>query len=164
MPPSRWCLPGAGRLGSIKALTMEPYTDPTRPSSPPLLADRVIIVIDDDTSLLTLMGTFLRRAGATVHVACNGRDAFTLLESLQSQTAVHAVLCDLRMQGGSGMELWRRVGESMPALAPRIIFSSGDIDSDDVRSFVETSGTTILAKPYPLADLRRMLAEMPPPS
>jgi CheY-like chemotaxis protein len=68
------------------------------------------------------------------------------------------------MHGGSGMELWRRVGESMPALAPRIIFSSGDIDSDDVRAFVDECSVKVLTKPYSLAELRRQLAELPPPS
>lgn len=143
---------------------MEPQTDPLHPTSPTLLADRVIIIIDDDTSLLSVMGTYLRRAGATVHAACNGREAYALIENLCAQSAVHAVLCDLRMQGGSGMELWQRISQAMPALAPRIIFSSGDIDGDDVRTFVETSGATVLCKPFPLADLRRMLAEMPPPA
>lgn len=143
---------------------MEPLTDPLNPTSPTLLADRVIVVIDDDEALLSLMGTYLRRAGATVHVAVNGRDGLTLLESLQaSRTAVHAVLCDLRMRGGSGMELYQRCDAIMPGIIPRMIFSSGDVDSDDVRSFIDESDITVLAKPYQLAHLRRMLAELPPP-
>lgn len=143
---------------------MEPYTDPAHPSPPNLLADRVIIVIDDDDALLSLMGTYLRRAGATVHVASNGRDAWSLMESLHSAaTPVHAVLCDLRMSGGSGMDLYRRVCTHLPVIAPRMIFSSGDLESDDVRSFVDGCPAKVLAKPYPLADLRRLLASMPPP-
>lgn len=143
---------------------MEPLTDPLNPTSPTLLANRVIVVIDDDAALLTLMGTYLRRAGAIVHVASNGRDAKSLLESLQAaSTPVHAVLCDLRMQGGSGMELYRQLGEAMPWVVPRLIFSSGDLDSDDVRAFVDSCETKVLAKPYPLAELRRLLAELPPP-
>jgi len=142
---------------------IEPLSDPLNPGTPSLLAGHVVIVIDDDTALLSLMGTYLRRSGAIVHVAANGHDAWTLLASLQAAaTPVHAVLCDLRMQGGSGMELYRRVNAELPAIAPRMIFSSGDIDSDDVRSFIETTGIHVLAKPYPLAELRRMLAELAP--
>jgi CheY-like chemotaxis protein len=141
---------------------MIPSTDQA-PATP--LADRVIVIIDDDTALLSLMGTYLRRAGATVHVAVNGGEALSLLESLQgSAKAVHAVLCDLRMEGGSGMDLYRKAGESMPWLLPRMIFSSGDIDSDDVRAFVDECSVQVLIKPYSLGDLRRMLAELPPPT
>lgn len=144
---------------------MEPLTDPLNPSPPNLLANRVIVVADDDAALLSLMGTYLRRAGATVHVAENGRDAWTLIESLHATaTPVHAVLCDLRMKGGSGMEFYHRVCEERPTLTPRLIFSSGDLDSDDVRGFLDSCAAKVLAKPYPLADLRRMLAEMSPPS
>jgi len=139
---------------------MEPTTDP---SAAKLLADRVIIVIDDDTSLLTLMSTYLRRAGATVHVAANGRDALGLLESLDdAATSVHAVLCDLRMAGGSGMELYRQLNQSMPWIVPRMIFATGDVDGEDVRSFLDECCVRVLAKPYPLADLKRILVELPP--
>jgi len=128
-----------------------------------LLANRVIVVIDDDRSLLVLMQRFLARTGATVHVAANGCDALTLMESLHADgTAVHAVLCDLRMRGGSGMELHRQLSERLPAVLPRVIFTSGDCDSDDVRSFVAGSGVRMLPKPYALADLQRVLVEMPP--
>jgi len=144
---------------------MEPLTDPLHPTPPSLLANRVIIVADDDTALLSLMRTYLARAGAKVHVAQNGSDAWTLMESLQaSATPVHAVLCDLRMQGGSGMEFYRRVCEHHPAMAQRLIFSSGDIDSEDVRSFITDCRAQVLAKPYPLSQLRRMLAELPAPA
>lgn len=144
---------------------MEPLTDPLNPTSPSLLAGRMIVVIDDDCALLSMMQTYLRRAGATVHTASNGRDALALLESLsKAATPVHAILCDLRMDGGSGMELYHQLGDQHPALQSRMIFSSGDVDGDDVRSFIDACCVQVLAKPYPLAELRRMLAELPPPA
>ena len=139
-------------------------TDPSRIDSPPALAKRVIVVVDDDDTVRTATSTYLRRSGATVHLAGNGRDALSLLQRLTaSGTAVHAVLCDLRMHGGSGMELHRHVCEQLPSLASRIVFFSGDVESDDVRAFVEQSAVNVLAKPYALAELRRRLAELPPP-
>ena len=141
----------------------EPRTNPPSAGTAPILSGRTIVVIDDDASLLMLMRNYLRRAGADVHVAENGRDAWASLEQLSaSPTPPHAVLCDLRMENGSGMELYRRVCEETPALKARLIFSSGDITSDDVRSFVEQCDVRVLEKPYPLADLRTLLAELPP--
>ncbi len=137
-----------------------PLTVP-HPSS--ALANRVIVVVDDDQTLLSVMQRFLGRVGATVHVASNGPAAFDLMESLQNGgTCVHAVLCDLRMRGGSGMELHRLLRERMPAMLPRTIFSSGDLDSDDVRGFVRAAGVTVLEKPYSLPDLQRLLTDLPP--
>ena len=144
------------------SLPTSPSSAGTPPSLP--LAQRVIIVVDDDAALRSLTSAYLRRAGATVHHAENGCAALSLLQHLgASGTAVHAVLCDLRMRGGSGMELYQHVCERLPALATRMVFFSGDVDSDDVRAFVGHSGVQVLAKPYPLAELRRHLAELPPP-
>ncbi len=146
-------------------LPMEPLSDPLNLSARDALAQRLVLVIDDDAALLALMQTYLKRYGATVLVASSGREAWTLMESLYaSGTPVHAVLCDLRMQGGSGMELYQRVGAQLPAMASRMIFSSGDVESDDVRAFVASCNAPVLAKPYRLADLRRMLADMPSPN
>ena len=155
-------LPGA-RVSSIITKPMSSPTDPSRSSSPPALSERVIVVVDDDDTVRAMTSTYLRRSGATVHHAGNGRDALVLLQTLTaSGTFVHAVLCDLRMHGGSGMELHRHLCEQLPSLAARIVFFSGDVESDDVRAFVEQSTVTVLAKPYALAELRRRLAELPP--
>lgn len=141
----------------------EPQGNSPAPATVLQLAGRTVVVIDDDTSLLTLMRNYLRRAGATVLVAENGRDAWILLEQLSdAATPPHAVICDLRMEGGSGMELYRRICAERPALKARLVFSSGDITSDDVRTFMEHCDALVLEKPFPLASLRQMLADMPP--
>lgn len=129
------------------------------------LNGRRVLIVDDDTSLLKLMGNYLRRAGAVVQVAENGRDAWTMIEQLVAADSLpHAVLCDLRMDGGSGMELYRRVCATYPMLKPRLIFSSGDTSSEDVRSFLDQCDARVLEKPYPLAELRSLLTDLPPVS
>ncbi len=143
---------------------MDSTTNPLGSGATPLLTERSIVIVDDDATLLSLTSSYLRRLGATVHAASNGCEALALLESLHAAgTVIDAVLCDLRMAGGSGMELHRQVGERFPLLLPRMIFSSGDVDGDDVRSFIDRPDITVLAKPYPLAELRRRLTEFPPP-
>ena len=143
---------------------MSSPTDPPRLGSPSALAERVIVVVDDDDTVRAMTSRYLRRAGATVHHAGNGADALMLLMDLAaSGTTVHAVLFDLRMSGGSGMELHRNICQQLTSLATRMVFFSGDVESDDVRAFIEQSAVEVLAKPFPLAELRRRLAEIPPP-
>ena len=140
---------------------MSTPTDPSGFGSSPTLTDRVIIVVDDDATVRSLTAAYLRRYGATVHPAESARDALSLIQTLHaSATTVHAILCDLRMRGGSGMELHQQVTEFLPSLAARMIFCSGDTESADVRAFVRQHQVKVLAKPYPLTELHRHLAEI----
>ena len=47
-----------------------------------------------------------------------------------------------------------------PELARRIIFSTGDVASDDARSFLERTGNPYLQKPFELAAMRRIVAQV----
>jgi CheY-like chemotaxis protein len=136
---------------------------PDTPGTGPTLTGRVFVVVDDDPTLLSLTTSALRRSGATAHGADNGRSALTLIESLQaSGTPIHGVVCDLRMHGGSGMELFDQLLERMADCRQRLIFTSGDVESDDVRTFLRRADARVLPKPYSLYELRRILAELPP--
>lgn len=142
---------------------MSTPTDPSGSGPTRALTNRVIIVVDDDAAVRSLTAAYLRRYGAMVHQAESGSEAMSLIRALHaSATTVHAVLCDFRMRGGSGMELHQQVSEFLPSLAARMIFFSGDTESDDVRAFASQHQVMVLAKPCPLTELRRHLAEISP--
>lgn len=92
---------------------------PRRSGPTTLLSNRVVDVIDDDASLLTLTTSYLSRAGAVMPCAGNGGEAMALLQPLRADgVEINAVPCDVRRRGGSGIELHARVGELLPDIAP----------------------------------------------
>ena len=59
-----------------------------------------------------------------------------------------------------GPAFYRRVAATMPALAHRVIFVTGDVAGTDAERFLEDSGCRWLAKPFRLGELLRVLREV----
>jgi two-component system cell cycle sensor histidine kinase/response regulator CckA len=87
-----------------------------RTPSPP-----VVLVVDDEPTVLDLMARTLIEAGYAVHTASNGQDALALAVGLPKP--LHLVVTDMRMEPIGGPEL----AELMFAqgLASRFLFVSG---------------------------------------
>ena len=71
-----------------------------------------------------------------------------------------AVLVDHRMPGMSGTEVFRAVVASRPELASRFIFMSGDVLNPELRKFATEYHVGLLAKPFDVDTVNRMLAEV----
>ncbi|MFT4977468.1 MAG: CheY-like chemotaxis protein [Myxococcota bacterium] len=69
------------------------------------------------------------------------------------------VLCDLSMPNLGGAELYRRVREQRPELAPRFVFMTGAADLPGSRSFLEGHEGPVLLKPFSLSQLAEVLME-----
>jgi len=64
---------------------------------------RVVLVVDDEPSLLQMMARALLEAGYAVHTASNGPDALALAEELPRP--LDLVVTDIRMEPMGGTEL-----------------------------------------------------------
>ena len=67
--------------------------------------------------------------------------------------AYDAVLLDVRMPGGSGLDLHRALEQRNPRLARRVVFMTGDFVNDDVLSRVRETGNAFLEKPFTIDEL-----------
>jgi len=65
------------------------------------------------------------------------------------------VLCDHRMAGMSGTEVYEAIRSIRPELATRFVFMSGDVLNPELRAFAETRGLALLAKPFELEAIGR---------
>jgi two-component system NtrC family sensor kinase len=115
-----------------------------------------ILVVDDEASIVDILYDVLRLDGHQIETALNGRLA---LRKLQQQP-FDVVISDLRMPGMSGQELFEQMKEMNSALLSRIIFTTGDVASQDTQGFLEKSGSPYLQKPFDLNEVRRLVQEM----
>jgi two-component system, NtrC family, nitrogen regulation response regulator GlnG len=84
-----------------------------------------IWVVDDDQSIRFVLEKALARENLAVRSFTNARDVLAALESEQPQVMVS----DIRMPGGSGVELLGKVKAMYPALPVIIMTAYSDLDS-----------------------------------
>jgi len=58
------------------------------------------------------------------------------------------VICDIKMSGMDGIELFGRITERLPRMKGRFLFITGDTASGETQVFLKESGVPFLAKPF----------------
>jgi len=114
---------------------------------------RRILVVEDETALAEVMVEALRFHGHEVETAGDGRTA----RSKISERRYDLIITDLKMPHMNGRDFYRHVASVEPALARRIIFSTGDTASPETQAFFEEVGNSYLSKPFNLAELLRVV-------
>ncbi len=105
--------------------------------------DRLLIIEDEDT-IIELISDILTDAGYQVEAAKGGAKG---LRKLQEEE-YDLIMCDLRMPGIDGKQVYEKVKASNPQLTDRFIFLTGDIISEETRTFLQESGNCYIAKPF----------------
>lgn len=108
-----------------------------------------ILLVDDDEALARAVSRGLERAGFVLTVVRSGPAA---LEAL-ARDAVAVVVTDQQMPEMTGSELISKMLALDPALAPRIILTSGDLSRPETTATIERTGCRSIAKPYTSAEL-----------
>jgi CheY-like chemotaxis protein len=115
-----------------------------------------ILVIDDEASIREVLFILLRRDGHDVETVADGLAA---LERL-AERDFDLIMTDVRMPGVDGIEFFNRVRAWNPAVAARIIFTTGDIVNPTTRDFLASVPNLHFQKPFSLADVREMIAAL----
>ena len=124
----------------------------------PERAGRRILVVDDEPSMRAALGTFLGSLGYDVEEADNGEQARARLASSEYDV----VLLDLRMPDLGGDVLYRELCDRDPRHARRVVFLTGDTQSEPAQRFLRDAGRPSVSKPFQLDDLASVLASMTP--
>ena len=64
------------------------------------------------------------------------------------------MVSDLRMPGLSGIELHERIEKDCPGVLPRLVFSTGDLVSDEATDFARETSCEIIEKPFEFSRFR----------
>jgi two-component system NtrC family sensor kinase len=144
----------APRESGPEPLCLEPPTQRTATAAPRIL------LVDDEAGIRRSVGRFLRGCGYQV------TDVGSVAGALNAIAAesYDAIISDLRLPGMSGEQFHRQLSLTHPDLCHRVLFTSGDLSGAETRRFLETSGCPSLQKPYELAELVRLLADLCPPA
>lgn len=105
-----------------------------------------ILVVDDEPDLRELLADEFEYAGHRPIMASNGRDAFDLC----SNEEFDAVISDVRMPGGDGIELLERL--SKKDMAPLVFLVTGYADITKDKALAK-GATNLLTKPYDIIEL-----------
>ena len=118
-----------------------------------LSGSETILVVDDETLVLTMAETILTEYGYRVLTASSGQKAMAILS--REDTKVDLIITDLVMPVMSGRELVERVRQILPAM--KILSTSGYVMPSD-----RQTGTAYLQKPFTsrelLAKVKQVLA------
>jgi DNA-binding NtrC family response regulator len=90
------------------------------------MKERVILLVDDDPSLLPVLAGVLRRAGhSAVETLCDPAAVLPFLAGVE----VALVVLDLNMPGKSGQELLREIKASTPRLPVVMLTAVRDLET-----------------------------------
>jgi signal transduction histidine kinase len=114
---------------------------------------RKILAVDDEEPLLALIKEELTNHNYKVVTVTNGEAA---LQTLRGEK-FDLVVCDLKMPGLNGRQVYERLRDDLPDYCQRMVFVTGDLISDPLRNFLESEKRPCLAKPFSLGELRQVV-------
>jgi two-component system NtrC family sensor kinase len=144
--------------GAVPTASPAIADEPTVPSGGP---SRRVIVLDDEPSLRMFLDRALATLGYDAVITTTGEEALAT-----SRDAPYvAILCDHRMPGMSGVDVFRAMAAAGDDdLERRFVMMSGDTLDADLAAFVTEHAVSVLAKPFDLDTLQRVLDELAEPA
>jgi len=119
-----------------------------------------VLVIDDEDTILQMIREALTRNGYRVDIAHDGESALRRL----SQYHYDLALCDWKMPGLNGEQVFDKLRETNPEMSKRIIFITGDVVNEKVQDFLKTRDKVCLSKPFTLGEFRTAINRVITPS
>jgi len=109
-----------------------------------------ILVVEDEPAIGEVCRRVLVSEGFEADIAVNGKVAQDMIEKRRYESC----LIDIRTPAMNGKELYQWLKEEHPQLASRVIFTTGDVMSEDTRSFLVQAARPFLPKPFTPDELK----------
>ena len=111
-----------------------------------------VLVVEDQSSVATLLNDLLGKLGYTVKIAMTGEEGLNHVATFQPDV----VVLDLTLPGMMGGEVLDRLRQTDPQIA--VVAMTGD--PDRAKGILERGAVAYLAKPFNLATLRQVLGRL----
>ena len=112
-----------------------------------------ILAIDDEPVIIRVSVKVLIAEGFDVDVACNGLVA----QDMAGKAEYDFYLSDIRTPAMNGMQFYEYLRQEQPGLENRVIFTTGDVMSPEVKTFLSKKNNLFLAKPFTPTELRTII-------
>jgi CheY-like chemotaxis protein len=107
-----------------------------------------MLIVDDEAPLRQAMSAYFRSLGHVVESVGTGREAIARMVQAEFDT----LLLDLRLPDMRGDEILLEL-KRLSREPRRVVFVTGDTQSDSARRVLEASGHPAVSKPFLLDDL-----------
>jgi len=114
------------------------------------------LVIDDESPVLAFVSEYLALGRAEIDTARDIENALMIL----GKKEVDFVVCDMKMPGIDGEGFYRILGEKIPSLQKRIIFSAGDVMGRNTKAFFNSIKNPCIEKPFDLKHLKETIVDL----
>jgi signal transduction histidine kinase len=112
------------------------------------------LVIDEDRRVQDSLLNLLSDRNYRVITVSSAEEAL----DLTARARFDLVLCDVRIRGMNGLELYRRIQSRIQSF----VFLTGDSFGADIRELFSEPKQAVLSKPFTAADVERLLNEIEP--
>jgi PAS domain S-box-containing protein len=132
-----------------------PRDESIEAQGPPRSGGEVILVVEDDDQVRTVVSKGLPRLGYEVMVVRNAEEALALVDKHPGR--IDLLLTDVVMPGLSGPQLADRLVARRPET--RVVFMSGYPEAQDPALGFSLDGRSYLQKPFALAELAEKIRQ-----
>jgi CheY-like chemotaxis protein len=123
-------------------------------SNPRLRSGREsILIVDDDAMIADAVASVLDDYDTTVVPS-----AEKALELVGGGASYDLVLCDIGLQGMSGIDLYSVICRHLPDLSQRFVFMTGGSLTPESDAFLRAHADRVIDKPFEFERIRRVIA------
>ena len=120
-----------------------------------MLKDKVVLLVDDEPSILRATSTGLKQRGFTVHAVDGADAALEVIHHLKPSI----VVSDLVMPGTNGFELFQEIKKEHEFTSLPFVFLTGVDDYYAKKFGKELGGAAYITKPVDLDELEQIIKE-----
>ena len=113
------------------------------------LKGKKILIVDDEESIRSFVDELLTGEGCIVEAVDNGAEAMEKM----AKKDFDVILCDIKMPGVSGKELFNFIKKNKSKLVDKMVFITGDLLSEDTKKFMKKTGSSFIEKPLQIDSL-----------
>lgn len=115
-----------------------------------------ILVIDDEDYISEILKLLFSELGFSVITVSDGIKGLELIKIHN----IWAVLCDLKMPGINGIEVYYEILKINPQLARRFVLLTGTVFDRKTKEIIKEKGIKTFLKPFKFEDIKRLLEEL----
>jgi CheY-like chemotaxis protein len=145
--------------GTLFRVTLRPSTEPPvrEPSTRPVPREEGprarVLLVDDEPMTARVIAELLSPHDVTL--AHSGREAIARLDD---DVSFDAIVCDLQMNEGSGVDVYDYLCARQPHLSRRVIFTTGGAFTQRAQEFLDRCPQPVLEKPFDPARLASLVS------